>query len=335
MAAEILTHDVQEGREVAWHKLTIVRPDLAIDKNRLTEWDFLQAPMYVQMPDGTMVLDPEFKRLVPTDAPIIVGNPFAPSYRPLSNKEFLQLLKDSVNGTGHELWSIGTLKNRTKRFASFKVNGLDKFVAGGREFKSYLSYGDGLTDGTTLWAVLSNTCTVCANTNAMNLAVVEAGGGIAREKHTKNLVSRLPKMADLVDKACGVQKEFALAFEQAATVKITEDAARNVYAGFILPDSVKHNVTRSMNTVNRLTELFKSGRGNRGESRADLYQGVTEYYTHESSGKAKDPQRQFVSSDFGTGNARKQEFWSLVNDDDAMEQTAERGAKMLVLANKA
>lgn len=325
MAHEIETYDTQEGREMAWHKLTQIRVDLAIDRNKLTEWDFVHAPIFVEV-NGTKILDPDFKRLVPSDAPILVGKPFADSYRPLSNKEFLKLLADSVNGTPHELWSIGTLRNRSARFASFRVNGLDKYTAGGRVFEPYLSFGDGLTDGTALWSVLSQTCTVCANTNRINLNLVEAGGGIAKEKHTKNLILRLPRMADLVDKACGVQKEFALAFEQAATQSISEESAHRVYAGFVMSDKPS---TRATNTVNRLVDLFKSGRGNKGQSRADLFQGVTEYYTHESSGNATNPQRQFVSSDFGTGATRKDEFWGIVTSDEALAKTEARGAKLL------
>jgi hypothetical protein len=165
----------------------------------------------------------------------------------------------------------------------------------------------------------------------MNLATVVGGDSIARTRHTKNVVHRLPRIADLVDKAVGVQREFANAFEALAGKTIKLDDAMHAYRGFVVPAAAKELSTRSINTVDRLGELFRRGAGNMGQTRADLFSGVTDFYTHESSGNSTNPQRQFVSSDFGTGADRKRDFFAIVTDDAKLDATIERGARLLEL----
>jgi len=333
MSHRIESTDRQEGREQAWHDLTVIREDLDLDHNWLTEWEIVHRPMYILMPSGVYERT-DYTHLIGSDNGQALGVPFADSFRPLSNKEFLDLLRDSVGGTRHRLESMGTIRSRGRRFASFKINGLDDFKAAGREFKTYLNFGDGLDKSSDLWSNTSSICTVCDNTFSMNLVSVERDGGLSRTRHTKNIVARLPKIADLIDKAVGVQAEFAAAMDALAKKPVAPELARRVYAGFIAPNAATELSARSSNTVDHLVDLFKGGAGNRGENRADLFSAATDYYTHESSGKnVRDPQRQFTSSEFGTGANAKREFWNIVRDDERLSKVADRGEE-LILATK-
>lgn len=328
-------YDKQEGIKQAWHGLTIVRKKLDLDHNCLTEWDIVPAEVFLKMPDEKKpnILLP-FKQLICTDKPdLLIGQPYNPdTYHPITNEQFLKMVHDAISGTGHKVVSIGSVRNRGRIFISVEVKGLSEFKAGGRTFEPYLNFGNGHDKSSVLWVNLSEICTVCDNTFSFNLHKVEdkqGNGGLSLEqRHTKNVEAKLPEISKLVDQAVGVQREFAEAFESLTKKKVTVKTAERIYAGFIAMPQAEELSTRSRNIVSRLTDLFQTGAGNKGENRADLFQGATQYYTHENSG-GKRLSRQYFSSEFGTGAQRKHEFWRLVKDNELFEATEERGAEVL------
>jgi hypothetical protein len=333
MAHNIQKNDRQEGLAQAWHGLTVIRPDLALDSNFLTEWEIFPREVYVRLEDdGELISLPNVRQLVGSDNNEIIGMPYnKETFRPLTNAEFLGMVREAMTGTEHKLISIGTIRNRGRRFASFSLEALESYKAGGRTFHSFLNYGDGLDKSSALWANTSNIATVCDNTFNMNLFSTERGGAgsLVREKHTAGIIFKLPAISKLIDAAVGVQLEFANAFETLANIPVSKEQAVRIYAGFVAAPDVTELSTRSGNIVDRLAELFVSGRGNRGESRADLFSAVTEYYTHEASGNGKNPTRQFASSEFGTGADRKRVFFDIVQDEDKFARLEDRGALLL------
>lgn len=73
-----------------------------------------------------------------------------------------------------------------------------------------------------------------------------------------------------------------------------------------------HGLTaRGFDKVNRLTELFKSGKGNNGRDMADVVSAVSDYYTHESV-RGGDKAKQFASSEYESGAQLKRDFFSLM-----------------------
>ncbi len=103
--------DKQEGIEQAWHRLTVIRPDLDLDHNWLTEWEIMAVPTFIEQ-DGVRTELP-FQQLVASDDPrVIIGAPFADSFRPIRNSEFLGMLQEAFAGTAHQLASIGTIRGR-------------------------------------------------------------------------------------------------------------------------------------------------------------------------------------------------------------------------------
>jgi hypothetical protein len=327
--------DKQEGIEQAWHHLTVIRPDFDLDHNWLKEWDVEPRKTFIRKGDETLIEIP-FRQLVCTDdEDILIGYPYNPeTYKPLTNADFLKLAEDCVSGTGHKLVSAGSVKNRGRTFLSFKIEGLDSFKAAGRTFDAYLNFGNGHDKSSVIWANTSNTCTVCDNTFSANLyQAMKAGAGSldgnsmsARLRHTINFEAKLPSIVDLVEKAVGVQAEFAAAFESLTEKAVDEKLAREVYAGFIAASDVKEISSRGRNLADQMVDLFQHGRGNRGENRADLFSGVTDYY---SNLVGRDATKRFVSSEFGNGAARKREFWGIVNNDEKFVKTAVRGAGLL------
>ena len=110
----------------------------------------------------------------------------------------------------------------------------------------------------------------------------------------------------------------------------------NYLLGFLLVNNPREGVsTRCLNTVDSLDSLFKRGAGNRGESYADVFSAVTDYYTHNSTrGGGKSKSNQYVSSEFGLGRMNKQSFWTVINSDSLVSSTITRGEKLLSIVNQ-
>jgi hypothetical protein len=157
--------------------------------------------------------------------------------------------------------------------------------------------------------------------------MVEDNGDVAaRVKHTIHCELRFPSLVKLIDKAVGVQAEFAKAFAEFAERKANRELAQITYAGFVTPRDAEKMSTRSRNVTDELVELFEHGRGNRGENFADVFSGLTDYYTNVVGA---DDQKRFTSSEFGGGAQRKREFFELLRDNDALVETQVRGSKLL------
>jgi hypothetical protein len=297
-----------------------------LHNNNLRNWEVEVCPMSYER-GGVSLPDPAYARLVASDTGARISKPFAvASYAPLSNARFLSTIEDAIGGAGHSLELIGTLAGRSKRFASFKLEGLEDFNAGGRDFASSIYFGDGLDQKTVWFYGFTTRCIQCMNRFSMSLR-----GACSREKHTSGLLVRLPEIVKIIAEAVGVQAEFARAFDSLTAKKVTTDEARSVFAGFIGNRETEKLATRSLNTVDQLTSLFQRGRGNIGDNRADVFSAVTDYYTHNSVGgeRVSRAARQFESSEFGTGHARKTEMWDLVNDENSFALALSKGTELL------
>ena len=337
MAHRIYEYDKQQGLFQAWHGLTQIVPDLTLDNNWLREWNLVPVAMEKRGKASKWTI------LETSDLgeAVEIGQPYNPAtFQPVDNAAFLDMIKDSISGTPHKVVAVGSLRNRGRVFVAIELAGMEKFKAAGRDFGAYLNFGNGHDKSSVLWVNTSNTCVVCDNTFTCNLLSVEnkatkVDDGTLKisQRHTKNVKLRLPEIAKLVDKAIGVQAEFKLEMDKLAEIAITSEGANQLFAGFVgrnitVPARKDGLSTRSLNTVAKLGELFLSGKGNRGENLSDAFSATTDFYSHYSSG-GENKMRQIISSDYGSGNASKQEFWGIVTSGDRIASTRALGEELL------
>jgi len=323
MSHHIGKFDVQEGTEMAWTKLTRVRSDLTIDNNWLRSWDAIPVPMTLA---GAST---EYSLGVATDNPSIqIGVPYTDSYTPITNSMFLDAIKEAFLGVkGVTLSSVGSIYNRNRIFLSFKLDSATASI-GHRKFDNYINFGNSYDMSSTAWWGNSNTCTVCANTYRFNRSAKGAFAGNATGiKHSKNAAARLILIEQIIDSTLGAKAEFEKAFSSLASAPISADNAGDLFAGFL--GGGDEMSTRAVNQAKRLSTLFKTGAGNRGETLADAFSAVTDYYSHESSGD--DVGKQFVSSEFGAGANSKNTFWDIVTNPALVTSTIAAGKKSLQL----
>ena len=342
MAHNIENYDIQQGIDQAWHGKTQVVPEITFENIVLGKWDLV--PQRLQK-NG---VDTKWHILTCSDVPELeIGSPYnggigdtQATFKPVDNKAFLQMIRDSISGAEHTIVSAGSVRNRGRVFVSIKLNGMESFKAAGRDFGAYLNFGNGHDRSSVLWVNTGNICTVCDNTFSMNLFQVENKAATEKaddnisvsKRHTKNVLLSLPKLSDLIDKAVEVQSKFQHELNRLDNVPVSVTTARSLFAGFVgrRIDAKQGLSTRSNNTVDRLLQLHIHGNGNRGATLADSFSAVTDYYSHFSSG-GDNVKRQVVSSEYGAGRDAKQEFFSVLSDEDRYIETIEHGE--LILAN--
>jgi hypothetical protein len=306
----IMEHDKQQGRSMAWHGLTEVVEALALATCWLTEWDVL--PQVLQV-NGN---DTPFRVLTATDKPdLIIGQAYDPdSYKPVTNKRLLAQVATALEGEQDvALDSVVSIRNRCRVALSFELG--QSYKAAGREFRGFLNIGNSHDKSSPLWVNTSNICTVCDNTFSMNMA---AAGRIFGVKHTKMSEPKIGRLSDVLSAALELQKAFAANLDRLTLVKCNVDDCRALLAGWLgTPKSPLS--TRSENVVERIVALYGKGAGNSGRDLADVFQAVTDYYTHEAASAAADAAakwKNFVSSEYGNGAESKTEFWNVLLNAD-------------------
>lgn len=338
MSHLILPNDRQEGIEMAWHNLTVIRPDLSLTKNWLAEHDVNPLGVYaggtlqeVTLPDGSRAMalvgaTETNQRILNSDGAIIGGSYDPNTYTPIRNADILETIKNSLDGVPHEVVSVGTYRGRSSVSVTVKLANMPDFIAGKRSHKTFLNFLSSHDQTVPFRVSTSNICVVCANTFGWALRDLP----MATVRHNKNALSKLPDMARTIDAAVGVQAEFAAAMNEFDGIAFKEDNARRLFAGFVAPKDAEQLSTRAMNTVERLTGLYRGGAGNSGETLADAFSAFTDYYSHESSG-GDNRAKQYVSSEFGTGATRKREAFEICrNRNGELESTIARGEKLLL-----
>jgi len=330
MAHRIEKRDNQQGRHMGWHGLTEIKMDLDLDNNKLREWDIEEVEL--QTSEGVEV---PFKILVASDDREVIGKPFSNTYKPISNKTFLDMIKEATSGIkGIVVETAGSVCNRGRVFVSLSLKDSKSYKIGDRQFEDYLNFGNGHDQSCVLWANNTNTCTVCNNTFTYNLHNDDSPIDV-RVFHRGNIEFKLTNMTEIIDAHLGSQAHFKAEFENLMKQDIKVDDARSLFAGWSLRnDEEKELTNRGLTKVNRLTELFVRGAGNSGKNRADVFSAVTDYYTHESTrGRGQNAGNQFVSSEFGLGRAAKQNFWDIIRDDDEVKHYVDIGKNVLATVN--
>ena len=318
--------DKQQGRHMGWHKLTEIDLDLNLKNNWLRDWDIQEVQL--QTVDGTEI---PYRILTGTDDNQPIGKPFAKTYTPVTNAQFLDMIQDAISGVkGAVVETVGSVCNRGRVFVSISIKGMDKFKIGNREFNDFLNFGNGHDQSCAVWANSSNICTVCYNTFTSNLE-----NATVKVKHSKDVAARLENIVEIIDAYAGTQAKFKAEFERLMNEPMKTDQARNLFAGWMTRSNNEESKDLGPKTlvkVNRLTELFETGRGNSGENRADAFSAVTDYYTHESTRKqGQNVSRQVFSSEFGTGRTAKTDFWNVIRNDKSITSYAASGKKALAL----
>lgn len=330
MSHELKEHDMQEGREMAWHGLTKVNPELSLVNCNLNNWDYVPRPVLIDV-EGKPQKTP-FNVLGVSDVPaLIIGRPYQEkTFKPILNARLLERLSTALEKYKLPLESCGTIMNRGRMFLSFGLKDA-KFNAGNRDFHGFLNIQNGNDMSAPLMVNTSNICTVCNNTFTMNM---ESAGMIMEVKKTQFSDIKINDMGKAIEAMLKGQKEFAKTFGLLNKIKCDEETARCFFAGFVSVNPDEALSTRAENTVIELVNLFQHGKGNNGDDMSDTFSAITDYYTHVAASADEGQEarwKNFVSSEFGAGKKAKMDGWAYLTDEKLRKATVTIGKKVLKL----
>lgn len=320
------SNDIQHGIAVAWHKLTKVKTSEELARDGFP-FELVRKPVLVEGKETG------WQWLAGSDDGILIAKPFNPqSYPVISNARFLDIVKNALSGTKATIESLGTFGGRAKRYITVRVGeDFEQFRVGKRKFFNRLNLHDSFDKTGKLIAKASNTCVVCANTFAISLA--EDSEFELSLRHTANMDDKIANFEKAIESYRGVTALYRELFEHADTLPVSDDVAHLSILGFL--SEGKETSTRTLNQAERIRDLFNAGAGNSGRTALDLISAVTDYYSHESSGKKASAFRQFESSEIGAGAVRKSEFVAAIQADNGREVDADRIQSLARLGKQA
>lgn len=301
-----------------WNNSNLTEIKLREDSNVLSRFEYVPTPLFLG--NGRKS---NYAILTCSDNGAQVGKPFSPkTYSLLDNNGFIAIIEqiagvlDSL-GLKYRVATTGTLAGRERSFISLEIDANQTETIDGREFQAFLNCLNSIpsNQGCTVTFANNTFCVCCRNTFAKVLHNRDGAKFHAAIKHSKNMKAALNDIPVLVEAYFASNEALFEKLRYFNTFPVGLVDAENYFAAFIGRD-IKGNLTdktdlktRSANIIDTLSNLFVKGKGNKGETALDVFQAVTEFYTHFSAGKSEDSTKQVESSEAGSGYVAKNEFY--------------------------
>lgn len=319
MSAGIYTFDKVVALQKEWHgQEEIVWPEINFDNSGLN-WEVVSFPVFV---NGKSVAG--FKAVVRKDLGLVL-NIARDSYTEIQNSRVWEVIQNSLAGINHTIRVTGSIENCRKVFISIALNEKQDYLVNRDVFQNYLTFVTS-HDGKINFEAYDTSIRVCCK-NTLNWSRKQKGILNLRVRHSKNNELRIQDMEANLEELFKKREEYYTSLEYLTSKPMTLEQANKILTGFVCQKNAELS-TRASNMVDTMSGLFVHGHGNSGQTRYDLLNAVTEFYTHESH---SDNQKQFLSSEFGGGSEKKLEFYDLLFSDEELDRLAKHGEKLLTV----
>jgi phage/plasmid-like protein (TIGR03299 family) len=232
-------------------------------------------------------------------------------YQPIQNAEAFSFF-DSIIGEGKAVYdTAGALRGGEKVWLLAKVNG--EIEINGDAHREYALMTTSHTGGNSLFMMYVLTRVVCQNTLSIAL---QGASNIVRVRHTSNWEDRrdeAKRILGIGEKYFGtIQEALAGMSEKLMTAKQMED-----FTKLLIPAANEDELTPNLRNIRaEVNKLFCAGDGNKGQSRWDALNAVTDYADHVRNVKGQNSRLE--SSMTGSGAALKQKAYDILTNEDVM-----------------
>jgi len=306
---------------VSWHGLETEKEGLNTESCNLRKMEIKKGAAKIIVDDNeyeTPLFVPCILHPLEAGKLHFLGKPFDPdSYQLFDSGAFLDFAGECFKAAGmdNSLSFVTTLYDGSRMTLSRRLPEADFEDAYGHKINSYINLLNSVDGSWPVFANISEIRTVCYNTATANL--MEGGAGC---KHTPKALSEfIARFPDTLAEALTAHKGSANEYLTMAGIPLTFSQAQSFFAFLLGKNKLS---TRSFNLVNNsLLPLFWKGKGCYGQTAADVYNAVTEFYTHNSSIEANSPD--------GSADQKKREARTLLLSDD-LSETIEKGRKAYV-----
>ena len=249
------------------------------------------------------------------------------SYKVIENSAIWSAIQTALKDHDHVITTAGTLDG-CKRFyitAQLTADG-SGFSVNGERFDGFLNFVTSHDGSLACQAYDSSVRIVCNNTLNFSMERRNAKHAVY-VKHTSNADVELVNAAAWIDDCLAGRVKFSKDYDRAMNTAASEETAMQALTGFFWRKTGKNDrlSTRTRNQIDEIFQAFQTGKGNRGETMADLLNGITEHYTSGSgTGLTRKGQEvtaldKHVSSQFGAAAEIKQEFARIILAADGTE----------------
>jgi hypothetical protein len=183
--------------------------------------------------------------------------------------------------------NVGYLAHGAQVFAQAKVN--QEFQVIGENYNSYITILNGHTGNASVAIGSTATRVICGNTFAMAYSDISE-----RYRHNTGVNERVLETTAILDYVNGAMKKYSEYVETLASTKCTSAQFRNAL------ETIYNKPVDKMRAsfVQKLNDLFYSGKGNEGKTFYDALNSVTEYASNYSR---KSVNGRFQYANFGQG----------------------------------
>lgn len=300
-----MAHQFESGffvNQAAWHGLGTVLDHPPTTAQAIVEagldWQIREQPIYTQSEHGLNPVSTHKSLVRSTDYKLL--GIVSQQYQPLQNKEAFSWFDFLLHDGDVSLEAAGSLKEGKKVWVLAKVNGLTTDVFHDDPVEPYLLLSNSHDGSTAIWIQFTPIRVVCNNTLSYALSKRESdrqANRAFRIRHQGDLQVKLSQAQLALDFA---RQRFATATEeyQAMENYSLNQADLDLYLSFIL-DTDTPQTTRA---YPQIVANFLQGRGNKGQTLWDAYNGVTEWLDYQRGSDAN----RLDSSWFGASSKTRQ-----------------------------
>lgn len=252
------------------------------------------------------------------------------SYQVIPNQWVWDMIQTAIKGIPCTVTSAGTLGAGKYFYSTIALEGEEGFSVGKDKFLAYFNVITSHNGTLALEAYDSLVRIVCMNTLRWSRSA--KGELNFKVYHTAGARMAITNMGEIVNQILSGRKEFVNQMGYLQSVPCNLSLAMELIAAWLSGGKKDYELsTQAKNRVDDVALLFVKGKGNNGENLYDLFNGVTEYFTHgNGTGKKGTVISKWVRSEFGKAAEDKREFVNfLMQGENGLKEQAKIGRELL------
>ena len=284
------------------------------------DWEVVSEPVY-RGGDGTSLKEIANKRAIVRKDTDEVFGVMSAGYTPVQNREAFDLI-DAVVGSGDATFhTVGSLFGGRRVWMLCKLQG-DYKLDNGEKLESFILL-DNSHDGTAALRMrLTAVRVVCSNT----LGQATTSRAAFRAKHTSGIMARASDARDLLGLNAAYMERLMEDVNRVAEQAWSHAEMKDMtYKLLDLDDDRAMDMQRGIKApaASKMLDLFYLGEGNKGETKWDAYNAVTEYLDYSKGSRTidsldstddADVSRRLQNSWLGSGGEQmRAQAWGILN----------------------
>lgn len=271
------------------------------------DWNVRKRNLFIMKTPGSYTGVKGRQALVRTDTQDVLGV-FSPKYSPLQNIRAFDGISEVMQDHGAVFHSAGSLNGGKRVFIYAELP--EPLVVAGDELSRAILLTNSHDGSAAVSMQLMATRKVCFNT--MN-GKFKSGG--FRLVHTGNLDAKMLSARDFLGLESKYFEQVQEGIEKMDGSVLDDNRVNDTLCRLFGVDLDAGDVsTRIQNQMDTVEDLFHHGIGNRGMTKWDMYNAVTEYVDHHRGAGEElvHVDRRLSSAWFGAGAEMKEKAWELL-----------------------